>query len=162
MTDFITYERLREVLTYDPSTGVFTWSARGFGRRKTGFAGSVRRDGYLEIMIDNKRYNAHRLAWFMYTGAPPKGCIDHINRVKLDNRIVNLRDVSPELNNHNQKPTNRKSATGLLGAYPHGPGYQARIQAGGVRVALGTFPTAEEAHAAYLEAKRRLHEGNTL
>lgn len=90
----ITTERLRHVLNYNPNTGEFHWRI-DFGRWgtiKAGTkAGARQGNGYLCIGIDNVTHSAHRLAWQHYHGEVPPNYIDHINRVKTDNRIVNLR-----------------------------------------------------------------------
>lgn len=160
-----THERLREVLSYDPVTGDFTWLKKR-GRKAAGqIAGSVRRDGYLNIRIDKQRFFAHRLAWFFQYGKWPEGVIDHINRGPLDNRIANLRDVTQQANMHNQgnAPQAHNKRTGLRGVRFHRrctlKPFQAAIKVGGRVKSLGYFANPEEAHAAYLTAKAVLHKG---
>jgi hypothetical protein len=104
---------------------------------------------------------AHRLAWFYVHGVWPPVLIDHINGKRSDNRIVNLRLADWRLNMENKRRESYNS-TGLLGVKPNGKGFAARIGSRGVEHHLGTFRTPEEAHAAYVEAKRRLHKGGTL
>ena len=102
----ITQKRLKEVLDYDPCSGLFTRKCKSkkqpFGKGSQKDIGSVcgtqDAKGYIGISIDGKRYAAHRLAWLYVTGCWPSDQIDHINRVKSDNRACNIRDV-PQLIN---------------------------------------------------------------
>lgn len=157
-------QALREKLIadwrYDHGTGVFT-RRRSVGRHgchKAGTIASCQSHGYIVIRIGGKLHGAHRLAWLYHYGEWPN-VIDHINGDKSDNRICNLRNVTQAENNQNiqRAPVNSKS--GLLGAHRHGRSkrWQARIRINGVGTRLGTFATAEEAHAAYMEAKLRHH-----
>jgi len=98
------YERLKEVLEYNPDTGVFTWIVKKTYKRDKGSkAGKVHSAGYISIGIDGKQYLAHRLAWLFYYGYLPENCIDHINGSKTDNSIHNLREVSKSCNAFNSK-----------------------------------------------------------
>jgi len=86
------FNRLREVLHYDPNTGIFKWLISTSNRVHIGdAAGSVNAQGYREIMFDGGRYSAHRLAWFYQTGVWPNGEIDHSNLDKTEHRWINLR-----------------------------------------------------------------------
>lgn len=110
----ITQERLKELFKYDPDTGLLTRST-GFNNVKIGdIAGTLRYDGYLHIKIDGKLYLCHRLAWVYMYGDIPEN-IDHINHIRDDNRIVNIRNVSKLENNRNQSimPTNTSGVTGV-------------------------------------------------
>jgi hypothetical protein len=107
----ITAEYVRDRLQYDPETGVFLWKARpGNKWWNTNFsgeaAGSMDGGGYRQIMIDGKFYRAARLAWLIVYGEWPKNEIDHINRVKSDDRLVNLRDVTSTENCNNKSNNN--------------------------------------------------------
>lgn len=101
--------------------------------------------------------------WLMHTGRWPDGEIDHINGVRDDNRIENLRDVTHQTNAENRRRPVRASETGALGVTLTKDGrYRARICSKGRLLSLGVFGSADEAHAAYVLGKRRLHAGNTL
>jgi hypothetical protein len=86
----LTAERLRELLNYDPDTGVFTWRVRPVHSHRVGdIAGSVRTTrGYRLIGVAGRVYKAHRLAWLYMMGEWPKDQIDHINRDPSDNRFL--------------------------------------------------------------------------
>lgn len=161
-----TIERVREVFAYDAETGLFTRKVATSRSTKVGeCAGTIALHGYVQIRIDGHLDLAHRLAWFYVHGEWPKGQIDHINGVRNDNRIANLRDVSRSMNLQNQrKATATNKTTGMLGAHLHKPSglFVASIRAEGQHKHLGYFKTPEAAHIAYVAAKRELHEGCTI
>lgn len=86
-------DTLAEMIRYDPDTGHLWWKVGGGRRHMDRPAGTVNPNGYVQVQINKVLYKAHRLAWFLYHGAWPDGEIDHINRVRDDNRIENLRVV---------------------------------------------------------------------
>lgn len=153
----ITAERLREILEYNPKTGIFTWLTSTRRRSLGKVAGCQDSYGYVVIRINRSNHKAHRLAWLYLHGEWPEGQIDHINGVKSDNRIANLRCVTPLENSHNLFSAPRHSKTGLLGVSSKRGKWRAQIRVDGGKVHIGTFETPEEAHAAYLEAKRIHH-----
>ena len=107
-------KRLKELLHYCPDTGVFSWLV-SHPRAKTGnFAGTKDHYGYLVIRVDQILYKAHRLAWLYVYGVWPAKNLDHINRIKDDNRICNLRDVSQSVNMHNAS-TSKTNTSGVKG-----------------------------------------------
>jgi hypothetical protein len=168
----LTVERLRELLHYAPETGVFTWRQdRRCGRSasvlvvKAGdVAGCIAPDRRVLISVDSKRYKAHRLAWFYVTGAWPNNDIDHRDGDSTNNRWSNLRDVPHGVNMENIRKARPGSSSGLLGVswHPASKSWHARISIGNRGKSLGYYKTPEEGHKAYLEAKRRLHEGCTI
>lgn len=161
----LTAERLREVLKYDPATGVFTWLVRTSIRITVGkVAGVKNTPGYVVVGIDGRLYNASRLAWLYVKGEWPNGEIDHLNGIRHDNRFENLRDVTKAVNMQNRRRAPRHSKTGLLGVtkYMFGDGFVTHISVAGKARHLGVYKTAQEAHDAYVKAKRQFHEGNLL
>jgi len=154
-------ELLREFLAYNPETGVFTWvKVRKFAHAiKVGAtAGSPDGDGYLRIKFNGKAYAAHRLAWFFVHGELPNNCIDHINGVKNDNRICNLRDVSQTDNNRSiTMPSHNKSGYVGVSWHKKAQKWAAVIRLNGKSKHLGLFTDPEEAHRTYLKAKAELH-----
>jgi hypothetical protein len=160
----LTVERLREVLSYDTETGLFTWKAWLGQRAIPGKpAGSVTSKGYVYITIDGQGYMAHRLALMYVEGQMPPAQVDHINGTKSDNRRANLRHASNTTNLQNLRRARRDSRSDVMGAHRLRNGrWQARITVHGIRKSLGTYETSAQAGEAYLFAKRELHEGNTL
>ena len=159
----LSVERVRNLLDYEPETGNLTWRYARSGI-SPGIAGSVGGPGYLYVVADGHRLLAHRLIWFHVHGKWPQGDIDHINHDRLDNRLANLRDVSRCMNNENRKQARCDNRIGVLGVswHDHSKKWRARIMTGGKEYRLGLFDTTEDAHNAYLIAKRRLHEGCTI
>lgn len=157
--DELTVERLRELLNYDPETGVFTWRMRTAHCVRAGDVAGSLDDGYVGISIDGHRFGAHRLAWLHYYGKWPAEKIDHIDRVRHNNRIANLREADKFINAQNITASRTKKVP-LLGVTPLPSGkFQAMIGKGGRAFYLGSFVTAERAHQAYLAAKRKMHPG---
>lgn len=97
----LTQERLKELLNYDETTGIFTWKERKPGRGLNGIAGYKNQRGYIVIKINYKTYCAHRLAYLYIHGYMPENEIDHDNQIKDDNRIDNLNEVSRTCNMRN-------------------------------------------------------------
>lgn len=160
-------ERLREVLSYDPETGVFAWRYTGRrGKPAAGaLAGSKDPRGYVQIRVDGKLYWAHRLAWAHVHGEWPSGEVDHMDSDKGNNRISNLRDGSKSLNMQNLRhPMRSNRSSGLLGAhwFKSANKWKSAITVDGRTRYIGLFDTPEAAHAAYVAAKRQLHAGCTL
>jgi hypothetical protein len=153
-----TRESLLRVLNYEPESGVFTWKTRRGPRSAGAIAGCNAPQGYIVIGFAGHIHYAQRLAWLAVYGVPPTGLIDHINAIKSDNRIANLREVSASQNVQNRPhlPPNR---VGVRGVFMHAGRYRAAIQVEGRRRYLGMFDTAAEAGAAYEAAKRQLHIG---
>lgn len=162
----LTAARLREVLHYESLTGVFTWlvQTQRLQTKVGDVAGGIKPSGYVCIGIDGKRYRAHRLAWLWMTGQWPVDQIDHINGIRSDNRLSNLREASRSLNSQNQRRAYSNNKTGFLGVSwsKQAKKYHATIMANGNDHHLGYFTTPELAYTTYLTAKRKLHEGNTL
>jgi hypothetical protein len=160
----LTKEKLQELLDYDPENGIFKWNVDFKKNKKGCIAGGLNPYGYIHIIIGRKTYMAHRLAWLYVHGKHPSADIDHINCVKTDNRIVNLREASRYENLQNQKRAHSNNKSGLLGVYfdkSQGK-FRSRIRVNGVAKHVGLFDTKEEAHEAYIEAKRRFHPFSTI
>jgi hypothetical protein len=155
----LTPEKVRQILAYNNKTGVFRWrKAPRRGIRAGSIAGHTNKRGYVEIRIDKTLYLAHRLAWLYVTGGWPKGEIDHINASKGDNRFSNLRDATRSVNQQNMKRAQKNNHVGLLGVSPKRKKWRARITVDSREVNLGVYDSPEEAHNAYIKAKRKLHK----
>lgn len=123
-------------------------------------AGHLGKQGYLQICINRKLMQAHRLAWLYMHGELPKNIIDHIDGNKANNRILNLRDIDRKGNSQNtKKAKSTNKASGLLGVSKNKKlnKFTARITVSYKSIFLGLFDTPELAHDAYVKAKRRLH-----
>jgi len=160
--DDLSLARLREVLDYDPETGVLTWRLRLSPKCRLGDpAGQIGAQGYRKIRLDGKYYPASHLAWFHYYGEAPSRLVDHKDRDKSNDRIENLRLATSSENARNRKRSSL-STTGLKGASRfnsprNAKKFRSTITVDGKRIHLGQFDTAEEAHAAYAEKVAELH-----
>jgi hypothetical protein len=154
--DGLTAERLRGLLHYDSSTGVFTWRvAAGYRVHAGDVAGRGHHDGYRRIKVMWKEYGAHRLAFLYMTSRWPRNQIDHRNLNRADNRWCNLREATPSQNNSNSRA---RGMSGVKGAYRHKltNKWVSEITAGEDRFYLGLFDTKEAAGMAYRAEAERL------
>lgn len=159
MTIQLTQEFLKQILDYDPKSGVFIWKRSNRVRKSGEIAGGRTPSGYARVKIGQRHYLAHRLAWIWFYGQWPKYDIDHIDHNPGNNRISNLRDVPHSENMQNQVSAHSNGSTGLLGVSyrKDRDTYKAIISLNGRQKVLGHFKTAPEAHAAYVSAKRAMH-----
>ena len=155
----LTQDRLKDLLIYDEHTGLFRWIKPTGTRIKAGsVAGTLSDNGYVKISIDRKLYRAHRLAWLYVYGHFPDNELDHVNRVKSDNRIENLRPATCAENQQNQ-PKRRTNKSGVVGVcwYKRTGKWRAQITAGRVKYHLGYFDNLEDALCARAIAKAKYH-----
>ena len=157
----ITPERLRELLHYDPDTGIFTWRVAR-GRCSVGAIAGIEYKSSIDIRVDGRLYRAHRLAWLYMTGEWPVFEIDHRDRNPHNNRLRNLRDATRTINAQNIGGPKSNNTIGVLGVRKCHGKFQARIAVNGKPIHLGCFDTEAEASASYLAARRKLHPGNML
>ena len=146
-TKILTQARLKELLHYDPDTGVFTNLVTRNGRAKIGAeAGYVNTLGYVVVQVERLRTHAHRLAWLYVTGNWPTNQIDHINRVRSDNRFCNLRDVTASENVHNTSDS-AKNTSGVRNVVWHKKNkkWQAQIKVNNKYKYLGQFTDLAQA-----------------
>jgi hypothetical protein len=163
MANDISAEDLRQLLHYNPDTGIFTWIARAAKAVHIGdVAGVANKFGYITIGVKKKVYKAHRLAWLYSYGVWPDGLIDHINGRKGDNRLCNLRVVAADGNSQNIRRPNRRNKSGFLGVIWFQNKWRASITINRKTHRIGDYATPEEAHQAYLEAKRKHHQACTV
>ena len=146
---------LRDLLSYDPLTGVLRWRAARGGKPAGCVAGHINRQGYRLIGLNDQLYLASRLIWAMFNGDPGELEVDHINQDPNDDRLTNLRLATRSQNVCNTRVKRGKELP--KGVHPNGQNFGAKIQKDGVIHWLGTFPTPEEAHAAYVNASKHLH-----
>lgn len=156
--DLLTFREASSRLAYDPSTGEIRWRERCGGPRDSSWntkhagklAGTLGSDGYLRLRFNKGGFAAHRIAWLIHFGSWPKEEIDHINGVKSDNRLCNLREADHSLNMSNRC----YSASGAKGVSQVGERWRAVIVIGHRKKKnLGYFDTLDEAAAAYRAAE---------
>ena len=152
----LTAEYLRSILSYDPESGIFTRKVSTAHRVKVGdVAGSPDGAGYLNIRVCSRKYQAHRLAWLHTHGVWPTDQIDHINRVKTDNRIANLREVTNKQNQQNAgKRSDNKSGHPGVSWHKQRSKWQVKIMHNQKQIHLGYFSILEEAIAARKAAEK--------
>jgi hypothetical protein len=153
----LTADKLKELLCYDPATGIFT---RATACRCAGkVAGTPDKDGYCQISIGPRSSRmlckAHRLAWLYMTGEWPSLDIDHVNGITGDNRWSNLRLATQKLNNANSK-RRKDNKSGFKGVhwYSKRKMWRAQITIDGKNVNLGYFDDPAKGHEAYMLAAR--------
>lgn len=152
----LTQKRIKELLDYNPETGLLTWKVNRRGSAKAGdVIKSVNGEGYVQLTIDSKQYLAHRVIWLWNYGYFPENQVDHINRIKVDNRLCNLREVSRSCNNYNSCVSTR-NRTGVKGVSVDKHGYQASIMIGGRQSHIKTVHDFTEAVAHRLAAEQCL------
>lgn len=111
----LTPEMVRHWLAYDPETGLITWRIPTLSGKKAGDpAGSLRPEGYMHIRVCGCQPMAHRVAWLLYYGDWPDGNLDHIDGIRSNNAISNLRLVSRSQNQKN-KARCRRNKSGCVG-----------------------------------------------
>lgn len=152
-------QRLKQLLSYDPATGVFVNLTDRAGNCKAGcVAGSVRKHGYIAITLDGKSYYAHRLAWLYVNGEFPAFYIDHKDGDGTNNRIDNIRIATPSENQCNGKPSARNTS-GVRGVTWSKAAckWMAQIAKAGKTYHLGLFHDIKDAEAAVTKARESLH-----
>lgn len=147
------YNQLKASFLYDAKTGVLTRT------RTQKPAKSLDVYGYIQVGYLGKIYKAHRLIWAIVYGTFPEGVIDHINGNRSDNRLDNLRIVTRQQNSHNQKNPHKTNKSKHLGVCwnKRSSKWQAGISVNNKTIYLGVFETVEQAHNAYVEAKKIYH-----
>lgn len=146
----LTAERVRELLDYDPMSGIFRWRVSRKNRAQAGAVAGTPSRGYIYIKIDGVTYRAHRIAWLYVHGVFPPGGLDHEDNIQSHNWINNLRPATQTQNNANSR-LRSDSTSGRKGASWHKQQqrWRSTIRINGKQIHLGMFDTPAEAHAAY-------------
>ena len=152
---------LETLLHYNSETGAITWKKNLAGPVKAGMiAGSKHTQGYITIGFQGSSYLAHRLAWVIFYGSLDQSMqVDHANNIKTDNRICNLR-LSSHAENCRNSAARKHNGSAMKGVKhdKRAHTWGARITTNGVVRWLGTYQSAEDAHAAYRKAAIELHK----
>lgn len=159
----ITQERLKNLLTYERTTGLFYWKTSKGGAKKGKAAGTIMKSGYRYIGIDRRSYRAPRLAWLYIYGTFPVNEIDHIDGIKDNNGINNLRDCTRKQNSENKKAY-KSSQTGFIGVSyrEDAKKYIARVMHNGKNYHLGYFITKDLAIKEVAKKRRELFTHCTM
>ena len=155
----LTQKDVQDLLSYDSESGIFQWKKKRRGISTSKQLGTCNGFGYLRITVLGKSYYAHRLAWFYVHGEWPIQ-IDHINGIKGDNRISNLRACSDLQNMQNKIKSQSNSKSKVLGVSWHKKAkkWQAHICIYKERKYLGLFSSIGEANKAYQNEERTINE----
>lgn len=158
----ITYEDAHRLFAYDPDTGLLTRRITTSKKAKAGLVvGNPYSNGYLRVGVGPrgacKEYLLHRLIWMMHAGEWPEGEIDHINGVRTDNRLANLRIATSGENRQNScRYASNKSGYRGVSWFRVAGKWRADITVNRKAIYLGSFDDINEA-AAYTKAKSELH-----
>lgn len=156
----LTQERLKELLHYNPETGIFIRRVRVSSKAPAGaVAGYVDPShGYVSIGVDGREYYGHRLAFLYMTGEWPKKQADHKNTNRSDNRWDNLREATQAQNKTNLK-LRSNNTSGYKGVTWDAKlsKWKAQIGYGGKHIYLGVFSDKEDAKKAYDISAAKLH-----
>ena len=155
-THSITQERLKSLLTYDPDTGQFHWRVSRGRVRGGDKAGTSDGLGYVQLRVDGYNYKAHRLVWLYVYGDWPPAEIDHINRIRSDNRLANLRAVTRAQNHQNRNlPVHNTSGHVGVSFHKRSGRWRADIKVEGTQRTIGLYDTKQDAIAARKTAERK-------
>jgi hypothetical protein len=162
----LTQQEVKDVLRYNPDTGDFTWRVSRRGTARAGsVAGSINDRGYWRVMYCGKSHYAHRLAWLYMHGEFPPGEIDHINHIKDDNRLSNLRLATSKDNNRN-RGLSSSNTSGFTGVVWHKRNckWRAQMKRNCKSITLGEFDNIEDAVAARRAAniKYKFHKNHGI
>lgn len=146
---------LKNILKYDKNKGLFYWKNPKARNVKEGqLTGNKQKSGYITITVDSKQYLAHRLAWLYEYGVFPKNDIDHINGIRDDNRIENLRECTRQQNMYNRR-LNKDSTSGVKNVHWSATSnkWRVRIRVNGKQIQLGVWDDLEFAELVAIEAR---------
>lgn len=153
----LSVERLRQIFDYDPHRGCLIYRINGSRYKRGQEAGYPNGRGHLTVFVQGRRYGVHRLIWFHVYGRWPLDEIDHKDGNGTNNRLDNLRECSHFQNQGNLRKWSKKKLPKGVSKFKNrnrNKPFIARIKINYKQIHLGTFATAEDAHAAYLCAAK--------
>lgn len=156
----LTQHYVRDIFDYDPSTGVVT-RKRSVSRntKASQRVGTVNGNGYLAVRVLKKTYSLHRIIWLHSYGYLPSKDIDHINRNRLDNRLLNLREVQRIDNCRNiSKPRHNTSGCTGVSWYSRDKKWNVYIKVDKKNKWLGRYDTIFEAAAVRRSAEHHIYK----
>lgn len=156
----LTQSKLKDELSYDKDTGKFTrLKDKGRLSKNGDIAGTLGSLGYTIIKIQGKAHKAHRLAWLYMYGTFPSKNLDHINGIKDDNRIENLRECTQQENCYNRQ-ARKGSKSGIKNVCWHKrtKTWHVVLSFGGVCKFIGQFKDLELAELVAIEARIKYHK----
>lgn len=155
----LTHERLLHLLSYNEVEGVFTWNVTNSARATAGKrAGTINGPGYRCIQLDGVIYTEHRLAMFYVNGTWTE-FVDHINGVRSDNRMANLREATPLSNSWNSA-LRRNNTSGYTGVCWHKQNrkWKVQLQFKGKSYSFGLYDDVHEAGKVADRERENLHK----
>lgn len=159
MEQLLSAREARRLLDYDPLTGAMRWKIwPRTGRPNGREIRATNAQGYRVVTVGGRQYRVHRVAWLVTYGVWPKELLDHVNGIRTDNRLINLREANRAENNRN-RGMSRNNTTGFKGVIfcRDRNKWQAKIYRNNKAVHLGRFNSPQEAYAAYCKASREYH-----
>lgn len=160
----ITQEYLKEILDYNPDTGIFTWKIRPSQIKHIGnIAGTLNKRGYIRINVNKKSYLAHRLVLLYMTGSWPIDMVDHKDNNKSNNCFDNLRECDNKFNKQNQnKPQKNNHSTSTMCGVTFredSKKWRVMLRINRILINFGQYDTQEEAEKVCLENRKKYFEG---
>ena len=149
---------IKEHLLYNKNTGIFYWNVNRQKIQKGSIAGGLSGEGYIQIRVLGKKMGAHRMAWLLHYGTLPKNQLDHINEIKTDNRIENLREATHSQNMRNYTH-NVKNTSGYKNVVwsKKSSKWQVGLRVNGKKKHIGLFNSINEAVEAAQSARQQFH-----
>ena len=154
----LTQSQLQSIFTYDPFTGVVTWTHGVSNMPANSIAGCTNQSGYKVVTVEGKSFRLQRVIWILMFGHIPDGFyVDHINGNKLDNRLQNLRLATNSQNQQN-RPAPKNNTSGYRGVTWHKQAnkWMARLCHNKRRITIGFYDTPHEAYQAFKNEAKRL------
>lgn len=149
-------EIVKDLIAYDPETGLLTWKVSRGTRKVGGIAGTTTKRGYIRIQVSKTLCLGHRVAWFLHYGQQPGDQLDHIDNDGTNNRIVNLREATPSQNCSNTR-TRAHCKSGIKNVCWRRNAWEVHIRINGKHKQFGRFQNLFEARERAIEVRKQYH-----